>query len=248
MKNLKLTTLLLVGMTMLLTACGGGGGGSGSTSTGGTYYTHAQLANEFVRRVNSDVSGYDLELVKTYTLQEDYIVVYDWTYRTYDAYYIGHYNVGENLNDYLWDWNDYFFFQLRYDSTWNEYVDPVTGIRFEKQEASGKDLAKLKAFKQDFLINKTASSLQDSYGLSESKSVEVARIAYHIQNAPAGSVTNADIDRFAKKITGSTVTEFQEDFMAGDVAGLNARIETAQEVTGMGPEATQKLLKDMFLK
>lgn len=246
MKNFKLTTLALSALMFLLTACGGGGGGS--TSTGGTYYTHAQLANEFVRRVNSDVSGYDLELVKTNTLQSDYIVVYDWSYGTYDAYYIGDYNVGESLSNYLWNWQDYFYFDLWYDSAWNEYVDPYSGIRFEKKAATGKDLAKLKAFEQHTLIEKTASALQDHYGLSESKALDVSKIVYHINNSPAGSVTNADIDRYAKDITGSTVTDFQNDFKSGNVASLNARIDQASEVTGMGPEATQKLIKDMFMK
>ncbi len=247
MKNFKLSALLLSALMLVLTACGGGGG-SGSTSTGGTYYTHAQLAQEFVRRVNSDVAGYDLELVKTNTLQTDYIVVYDWSYGTYDAYYIGDYNVGENLSSYLYSWQDYFYFDLWYDSTWNEYVDPYTGIRFEKKAAVGKDLAKLKSFKQDLLVEKSANALRDQYGLSESKSLDMARIAYHISNAPAGSITNADIDRYSKDLVGSTVTDFQNDFKSGNISSLSARIEQAAEVTGMGPEATQKLIKDMFMK
>jgi hypothetical protein len=228
-----------------LVGCGGGGGG-GNYSTGGTYYTHDELAQEFVRRVNVDVAGYDLTLVKSTTLQYDYIVVYDSDYGSYDAYYIGNYNVGQDLNSYLYNNQAYFYFDL-VPETGNTYYDPVTGTRFQKQNSSDqKNLAKMKALKQDLAIQKSADSLRAQYGLSAEKSVDVARFAYKMKSAPAGTYNKADYDAFAKELTGSTISDFQKDLKNGDDNSLNARIQKAAQETGMGPEGVNKLIGDMF--
>lgn len=228
-----------------LVGCGGGGGG-GSTSTGGTYYTHDQLASEFVRRVNVDVSGYDLTLVKSTTLQYDYIVVYDNDYGSYDAYYIGNYNVGENLSNYLNSYKNYFYFDLVAEGG-NTYYDPVSGTRFQKQDSTDqKNLSKMKAIKQDLAIQKSADGLRATYGLSAEKSVDVARFAYKMETSVAGTYNKADYDAFAKELTGSSISDFQKDIKAGNDNSLNSRIQKASEVSGMGPEGVNKLIGDMF--
>lgn len=228
-----------------LVGCGGGGGG-GSYSTGGTYYSHDQLASEFVRRVNVDVSGYDLTLVKSTTLQYDYIVVYDNDYGSYDAYYIGNYAVGDNLNSYLYNNQSYFYFDLIAE-TGNTYYDPVTGTRFQKQGSSDqKNLAKMKALGQDLAIQKSADNLRATYGLSADKSLDTARFAYKLKTSPAGTYNKADYDAFAKELTGSTISDFQNDLKNGNDSSLNARIQKAAQTTGMGPEGVNKLIGDMF--
>jgi len=241
------TMMKLVASTLalaLLASCGGGSGG-GSTSTGGTYYSHAQLAQEFVRRVNSDVAGYDIQLAKTNTEQYDYIVVYDRDYGSYDAYYIGKYNVGENVRNYLNTYESYFFYDLIPQSG-NVYVDPYSGTRFEKQEVSSKNLAKIQSIERQLSVGKMAEKLQTQYGLSSEKSLDVASFAYKIQNSPAGTFKVQDYDAFAKELTGSTITEFQKDIVSGDSLSLNQRIQSAAEVSGMGTEGVNKLITDMF--
>ena len=104
----KIFILLALASSLMLTSCGGGGG---TTSTGGVNYTHSQLADEFVFRLFTDL-GIDVTLVKTNTLQYDYIVVYDHDLLTYDAYYIGNYNVGENLSNYLYNDDSSFYYDL----------------------------------------------------------------------------------------------------------------------------------------
>lgn len=229
-----------------LVGCGGGGGGSGSVSTGGTYYNQDQLAAEFVRRVNVDVSGYNLTLVKSTTLQYDYIVVYDNDYNSYDAYYIGNYSVGDNLNTYLYNNQSYFYFNLIAE-VGNTYYDPVTGTRFSKQgSADQKNLAKMKALQQDLAIQKSADGLRAQYGLSADKSLDTARFAYKLKTSPAGTYNKADYDAFAKELTGSSISDFQKDIKNGDDNSLNARIQKAAQTTGMGPEGVNKLIGDMF--
>lgn len=228
---------------MSLVSCGGSGGGS--TSTGGTYYTHEQLAQEFVRRVNTDVWNYDIQLVKANTLKYDYIVVYDYYYGSYDAYYIGAYNVGENLTDYLRRYNSYMYTDLIPESN-NYYLHYNTGTRFEKQEVSSKNLAKMQAIKEQLSVNALADKLKVQYGLSAEKSLDVASFAYKVENSPAGTFKASDYDSFVKELTGSSITEFKNDIVSGNGRALQQRIDAATEMTGMGSEGVNKLISDFF--
>lgn len=241
MKKL-LVALTSIALVLGLVACGGGGGGN--SSTGGTYFTHAELAAEFVRRVNVDVSGYDIQLVKTNTLQTDYIVVYDWVYGTYDAYYLGAYNPGENLYNYLVAYDYAFYYDLDQEGG-NTYRDWFSGILFEKVEAGTKNLAKMKAFQQDFAINKAAQGLVADYGMSVEKAYDAARFAYNLKTLPAGTYSKADYDSFAQELTGSTITEFQNDIASGNLSSLQERLAKAGQVSGAGAEGVAKLIADI---
>jgi hypothetical protein len=64
--------LLVCLATMLFVGCKSGGGG-GNTSTGGVYFTHEELAKEFVRRMSMDLN-WSVQLVKTNTAQYNYLV------------------------------------------------------------------------------------------------------------------------------------------------------------------------------
>jgi hypothetical protein len=242
MKNMIRAALAFAAVAAL-SACGGGGGGS---STGGQYFTHEELAKEFVRRVNIDVAGYDLTLVKTNTQQYDYIVVYDNDYGTYDAYWLGAYNPGEDLYNYLAVNQNYFYFDLIPEAG-NTYQDYYTGTIFEKTEGSSKNLSQMKALREQLAINKTADSMRATYGMSEEKANDVASFAYKMKTATPGTYNIKDYDSFAKDLTGSSITEFQNDLKSGKTESLQSRIEKAGEITGMGTEGTDKLIKDMFL-
>lgn len=228
---------------MSLVACGGGGGGN--SSTGGVYFTHEQLADEFIRRVNVDVAGYDLELVKANTLQYDYIVVYDYAYGTYDAYWLGNYNPGENLYSYLTNYEPYFYYDL-IPQGGNTYKDYYTGILFTKTEASSKDLGMMQSLGQEVAIKKKAADLVEVHGFSKEVALDVARFAYNLKHSAPGTYTMKDYDSFAKEVTGSTITEFQDDYKSGNVASLAERIERAGKVSGMGSAGVSKFVSTVF--
>lgn len=231
-------TALAIATIATMTACGGGGGGN--SSTGGTYFTHEQLASEFVRRLNIDVSGYDVSLVKTNTLQYDYIVVYDKSYKTYDAYYIGNYNPGENMASYLNNYEYKFYYDLIPQNN-NTYKDFLTGKLFEIEDSSSLNVEKVAAFKQLAAINNTARALREEYGMSEESSLDSARFAVQLASSKKAGIDTKAMDRFAQKLTGSTVTQFQNDVKAGNTASLNNRVELAKEKTGMSDEGIEKL-------
>lgn len=242
MKNM-IKAVVAVAAVAGLTACGGGGGGS--TSTGGTYFTHEQLAQEFVKRVNVDVAGYDLTLVKSNTLQYDYIVVYDQDYKTYDAYYIGAYNVGENLKNYLNNYEYKFYYDL-IPETGNQYRDYVTGKVFELDTQASMDLDQVAAVQEMISIKKTAKKLRKEYGMSESSAKSLARYSTELSKQAPGSFDQARFDSFAKSLTGSSYTEVLADDKAGNTESLKARLAKAQQKTGMKSEGVKKLMDDMF--
>ncbi len=95
---------------------------------------HRKTAKDFVNTLNNEL-GYDVELVKTNTKQRDYIVVRDYDLGTLDAYYIGGYNSSSNINDYLDQNEDLFYYGLefayvevdRYYVPGPYYSDPIFG-------------------------------------------------------------------------------------------------------------------------
>ncbi|RME18557.1 MAG: hypothetical protein D6797_00150 [Bdellovibrio sp.] len=242
----KIKNIFLTLVTLSFTACGGGGGGS--VSTGGRYMTHAEVAQDFVYRLNVD-AGFDVELVKTNTAYSDYIVVYDWDLGTYDAYYIGDYVPGENVISYLNLYDSSFYYDLD-PIGGGYYQDYYTGVVFEKvQNGSSKNLMQMAAIKEMVQIDKAAKTLEAEYGLSKDRSREVAQLAVQIANAPKGSLTDEDYDNFAKEILGSSITEFQEAIkksMEGDKSDLDSLLEVAADVNGVSPEAVDQIVSDIF--
>jgi hypothetical protein len=244
--------IIALASTAMLTACGGGGGGGTvvvGTPSGPAVVelTHEQVANEFIRRVNSELGDlYMLDLVKANTLQYDYIVVYDHDYSAYDAYYIGDWAPGMDLLDYLWGFEDMFYYDL-IPVGGNTYQDPITGILFEKQAATGKNLGKLKAAKEAISVKKQSEKLVAKYGLSTEKATEAARFAYKLKTSAAGTYKVSDYDAFAKEFVGSSISEFQADWKDGNAVSLAGRIQKASDMTGMGMEGMNKLIGEMFL-
>ncbi|MGZ5279289.1 MAG: hypothetical protein ACXWC9_05075 [Pseudobdellovibrionaceae bacterium] len=239
MKTMMKTALAVMTIAAL-SACGGGGGG-GNTSTGGTYFTHAQLASEFVRRVNIDVAGYNVTLAKTDTLQHNYIVVYDQDYKSYDAYWLGTYNPGENMANYLNKNQNMFYYDLIPEGV-NNYRDYVTGRVFEVDSSSSMNLDQVVALKQELAINKAATNLRNSYGMSEEKALDAARFAYQIQTAPKGSISNKTYDAFAKSLTGHTITSMQKAAKAGDMKSLQSMMEDSAANLGMDSQGMSQLM------
>ena len=249
MKLRNFISVALSGLiTLSLTGCLGGGGG-GSSSTGGSYYTHAELAEEFVRRVYTDL-GYDLELVKTNTEQYDYIVVYDWDLGTYDAYYLGSYNVGEDLFDYMLDY-DYLFYYDLIDLGGNLYEDYDTGLIFEKTATTQYDEEKVAALKQVIGIKKAANNIVSSYGLPEDRALELAKLSAQLKFADQRSLTDEDYKSIAVEAFGVDPLEYVKAYQAkvttGNTAQLDALIEKSAEKNRTTPENINKIIDKIAL-
>jgi len=245
-----------------VTACGGGGGGGGGSTGGGCtsgcgggtpttpttpYYTHAQLAEKFIDYAWTDAS-IDATIVKTNTLQSNYIVVYDYDLKTYDAYWLGGYNPGQDVYDYITYNNDRMYYDLDYNGG-NVYEDYWTGVQFEETTATSKDLAKVAAIKEGVRLKKSADALKAEFGFSEKRSVEIARMAQKLASAPKASMTEKDYDAFAKELLGSSVNQFKSAItksMQGSSQDLNKLVDQAAKVNGVGPEHMNKIVNGLF--
>ncbi len=239
MKSL-LKTALSVATIAALTACGGGGG---NTSTGGTYFTHSELAQEFVRRLNIDVPGYDVSLVKTNTLQFDYIVVYDKSYKTYDAYYLGMYNPGENMAKYLNNYEYSFYYDLisMGDGT---YKDFLTGKLFDILESGSMNVEKAAQIVTLSMIDRTADKLR-GMGLYEEAAQDFARgLVYAAQSEKAGKpMDKGAMDRLTAKYSGGIT--YSQVINAAKVGNSKVQADFAAQLkanTGMSDEGMAALL------
>ncbi len=232
-----LLNLALAATVSVLAACGGGSGG-GSTSTGGVYYTHEQLAQEFVRRAYTD-AGVKMTLMKTNTLEYGFIVVEE--YGQYKAYSIEHYNVGENIRNFLINTQSYD--GLDYIGS-NQYKDFWTGLVFEETSASSKDLEMLAAVKEELNIDASAANLQANLGLSEERSVEVARLASQLSHSPKSSMTNKDYDMFAKELMGSSITQLKA--AQNSKPAMDALISKAAKVNEVSNEHMKGIISELF--
>ncbi|MBC85769.1 MAG: hypothetical protein CL677_01210 [Bdellovibrionaceae bacterium] len=234
MKKL-LSTLALTVTALTMAACGGGGGGG--VSTGGTYFSHSEIAKDFVYRLNVDL-GYDVELVKTNTRQDDYIVVYDYDYGTYDAYDVRYYNPGEDIYYYLADYADNFFYDLT-PLGGNLYEDYWTGIQFSQTAMNNHDRMKAAALIEALEVEKATEVLTSEFGLSQDRSAEIAKVAVSLAKADKDAMTNADYDEFAKEILGQTYSEFTSAIEArinGDESAFEDALAIAADKNNVTPE------------
>ncbi len=226
-----------------LFACGGGGGGS--TSTGGVYFSHADLANEFVRRAYTD-AGVNISLVKADTLQTGYIVVDHLG--TYEAYYIDGWSVGTDISRYVNSGAANIYTGLTYIGG-NDYKDPYSSIVFEETSGSSRDLEKLAALKEEYNVQASAAHIQSQFGLSMERSREVARLAVQLKNTPKSSMTDADYDNFSKELIGSSITDVKaalQKQVQGDSSDLNSLIDKAAQANGVGPEHMNQIINGIF--
>ncbi|WP_413575329.1 hypothetical protein ACLVWU_13530 [Bdellovibrio sp. HCB290] len=231
----------LVAATITMAACGGGGGGGGSVSTGSVYYTHEELANEFVKRAYTD-AGVNLTLVKATTNSAGYIVV-DYHGNT-QAVYIDDWSVGENIHDYIYS-------QKWYDVSYigNGYYQDASGYVYEESTTSNKDLAKITAMKQALDINESAKGIQAQFGLSSERSQTLARLAVQLKNNPKASMTDADYDAYTKEIIGSSYNELKRAMVKqsqGDYSDVGALVEKAAQANGVGPEQVTQILTSLI--
>jgi hypothetical protein len=248
MKKNKILSLLLSVAVSTIVACGGGGGGS---SNGGTiYFTHAELANEFVYRLNVDL-GYDVELVKTNTIQYDYIVVYDYDLDTYDAYDLTFYNPGENLSNYLYDNENYFYYELDYDFASNIYTDYWSGVEFSRTSMTPQDARKANALVEQIKVNKAKDVLSIEFGLSNQRATEVAGLAVQLNSMDKSHLTVVEYNRFSKAIVGSSIDDLQAAAIAeleGDNSAIESAYAKAAEVNGSSKAHMKKLINSMMMK
>lgn len=241
----KTMMALFAAAAMMLTACGGGSN-HGAPSVGGNYYTKSELAADFVATVNSYMAGYDLDLMKDYVVHDEgnYIVVYDWVTDSYDAYDLSWYNPGENIADYLYDYDAYFYYGLVYIGD-NLYEDPYTGALFDRETMSLDSFAK-ETRKSDAYKQKVTASIKAQFGLSQQSSEDLAQAYLDLTSMPKSQISATYVDRVAKQAFGFSLSEVESEVMSGNFGAVDSALANASVKTGVSADALQDKLKEMF--
>lgn len=241
----KALVILMAASALLLTACGGSHN-TGNSSVGGVYYTKTELANDFVDSVNRYMADYDLELMKSHVLYTEgkYIVVYDWETDTYDAYDLSWYNPGENISDYLYDNDQYFFYGLIYIGD-NVYEDPLTGILFNRNSLSLNAFLK-ESRKSDAYKTKVTKSIKAQFGLSQATSKDLAQAYIDLTSMPKSQISATYVDSIAKQAFGFSISEVESEVLSGNFGAIDQALATASVKTGVSADALQSKLKTMF--
>ncbi len=181
---------------------------------------------------------------------------------SYTAYYLPSYTDGMDYNTYFNSDNGVIWDNLtpNGDGTFSctgctfssgGYTGNVTTpLQFEKTVGSTKDLQKAAAISEAFQVKKMSSFIATHFGLSQDRSVQVAKMATAWNKlAKTRAVTDADADTFTKQLTGVSMADMKkaEDSMSvGNMAPLNDVLSKAAAVNGTTSENMANIMNQLF--
>jgi hypothetical protein len=121
---------------------------------------------------------------------------------------------------------------------------------FEKTNGSVKDLEKAAAFAESFKVDRLADGLKSQYGLSEERSIKVAKLATSWEKlSKTRALTNADADAFAKELAGVNFSEIDsavKGMTEGNLNDMNTIIAKAADVNGTSIENMSSIIMKLF--
>jgi hypothetical protein len=121
---------------------------------------------------------------------------------------------------------------------------------FEQTAANSKDLDKAAAFAEAFAVDKMAANLSAEFGLSEERSLKVAKLAASWEKlSKSRALTNADADAFSYELTGVSIDDMEnaeKAMMSGSMTELNSVIAKAAEVNGTSSENMSAIMMKLF--
>jgi len=127
-----------------------------------------------------------------------------------------------------------------------------SNLVFEKTAGSTKDMEKAAALVEQLKTEEMASHLASEFGLSDDRSIEVAKLASSWQQlSKSRALTNADADAFAQELAGVNFAEINnanKALMGGSTAELNQVIQKAAEVNGTTPENMSLIMTKLFFQ
>lgn len=231
----KLTLIVMAAMTLALTACNSGNGG----------YSHATLVDDFVYRLNLAL-GYDVDIQKTYTQQSGYVVVYDYDYGTYDAYYVGDYLPSDDIGDYVSYYNSNFFYDLDYIGG-NDYQDPFSGIIFNQGQNFQRNGLKAEGSKNKLIAEKVTDRLVASTGMSHDGASKIVQTSMMVQAMNKHGAGEAAYSNMVQNVTGSSSVEWGSAYLTGSESHQKQLIEKAASRNNMSASDINLFL-DAFMK
>lgn len=123
------------------------------------------------------------------------------------------------------------------------YKDRVSGLIFEKGQVSPKDLEKMAALKEAYLLENQSEHLQVNFGLSAERSQEIAKLTKVWEKAGGKQLSIAEQDAFAHELMGFTFSELIESVQEGNGQSLEQLLEKAAFKNGTSPEHMRQIIE-----
>jgi hypothetical protein len=187
----------------------------------------------------------------------NYIVIQYGT--TYAAVDISQYTTGTSAFTYIYSGvGVYDHLTANADGTFSCNAGTCNGVAgptsstmvFEKTSGSAKDMDKAAALAESFQVEQTAANLSAEFGLSEERSLKVAKLAASWEKlSKSRALTNADADAFSYELTGVSIDDMEnaeKAMMSGSMTELNSVIAKAAEVNGTSSENMSAIMMKLF--
>jgi hypothetical protein len=168
--------------------------------------------------------------------------IYGTDYNTYLSSNSGFYNLSENGDG---------TYRCVTGSCFSYGGAPTSSTMvFEKTGGSVKDMEKAAAFAESFKVDRLANGLASQYGLSEERSLKVAKLASSWEKlAKTRGLTNADADAFANELAGVNFTQIDsavKNMAQGNLDDFNSLIVKAADVNGTSIENMSSIIMKLF--
>ncbi len=125
-----------------------------------------------------------------------------------------------------------------------------SSLVFEATQANPRDLEKAAAFIEDMKVNEMSANLSAEFGLSEERSLRVAKLATQWDRlSKSRAMTASDADVVAKEIIGTSLHEMDEaymDMIQGNGAHYDALMTQAAQLNDVSPEQFNQITARLF--
>jgi hypothetical protein len=126
----------------------------------------------------------------------------------------------------------------------------TTSMVFEKTTESMKDLDKTAALVESYNVEMMASNLSSEFGLSEERSIKVAKLASSWEKlSKTRALTNADAESFSQELAGVSIADMEnaeKDLQNGSMSKLNDVLSRAATVNGTTSENMSMIMMKLF--
>ena len=118
-------------------------------------------------------------------------------------------------------------------------------LLFEETSLTNKDTLKRAAVVEQYLVMEMARQVKGKFGLSNDRSLKVAKAANHFRKfAAKRALTNEDTDAYMMELTGSNLKTMERAVLSGDMQFV---LEKAAEKNGTSPEKMAEVLAKHFI-
>ena len=228
-------SVLLVALSLLLGACG--------------QQPQEDKIKSFIQEMNAS-ENYDMVVVKAYAGpdgesvvvydQQSYCPEFDCRYRAY------------NLKDYK-PGNAFDVYNTVVVEDGRElWYGRQDGVLYESKNNSQKDLEKVGRYIEDQKLDGLASRLGADYGLSENRSLEIAKLVSQFKNLKSKrNITNKEMDHFSHKLLGLSYEKVKNalgEYIQGTPENFELLIHNASKINNVDPEHMKEIMGELILK